>query len=513
LILLILLVPSAQFAWRDQGMPDFGYLHDDGVFFVTAKSAAEGSYRIESLPERAYQTKFPPLYPLYLSVAWRFGPGFPKNLPVATLLNWTVLGALLGFAWTLYRQNGFLEARAWVFVALLALNPYMILFGTRIFSEVFFTCWVLAVFLVLPRPGVKAAAMAGALAGCAYLSRTAGIALLVSVPAVLLWKRETRRAAAFAAAMLPFVLGWSIWTRSHMPPSPDETLLYYTDYARYQFLNVGWDNIAIVAWKNVDQILYGMGALALPKVFESLPAKILTQVIAFAMIAGTVRLMRRGVMLHYGAFAVVSTGMLIVWHFPPTERFVLPLFPLLAAGLVTEIEHLAKGLRNAFAHRDVSQRIAGALIAAVGGAILLFAAVLQGYVTFVFLHESAQQKTPKLRDLRAAYSWIEANVPASATVLSYDDPLLYLYSGRRGNYLPLRPRWWYAEDHAAIVAAYRNITNYCKQRGLEYVLFTSEDLSRETGEEDRAAIEKSIRENRTLRPVYQSGIASLYKVE
>src|SRR5581483_6807455 len=106
---------------------------------------------------------------------------------------------------------------------------------------------------------------------------------------------------------------------------------------RYQFLNVGWSNLGIVLWKNVDQVLYGMGSLAMPKVFELLPLKILTQVIAIAMISGVVRLARRGVMLQYAAFALVSIGMLLVWHFPPTERFVLPLLPLLIAGLVEEL--------------------------------------------------------------------------------------------------------------------------------------------------------------------------------
>jgi len=78
LIMLALLIPSAQFAWRCRHMPEFGYLHDDGLFFVSAKSAAAGSYRIESLPEMPAQTKFPPLYPLYLSLIWHLNPHFPK---------------------------------------------------------------------------------------------------------------------------------------------------------------------------------------------------------------------------------------------------------------------------------------------------------------------------------------------------------------------------------------------------------------------------------------------------
>lgn len=494
-------------------MPQFAYFHDDGVFFVTAKSAAEGSYRIPSLPENPWQTKSPPLYPLLLSVIWRINPHFPDNLPLATLLSWTIFAIALALAWMFYRKTGFPEGRSWLLVALLAANPYMILFGCTLFSEVFFTCWVLATFLALSRGGIRMAILGGLLAGCAYLSRTAGIALLLSVPLWMLWKKEWSRAAVFVAAMLPAVIGWMLWTRTHGPHSADQTLLYYTDYVRYQFLNVGFDNLPVVLWKNLFAILDGVGSLVLPKVLPDLPpVKVLTDVIAVAMIAGAVRLVRRGIAVPYALFALVSMGILLIWHYPPNERFVLPLFPLLLAGLVAEIEHLGQLLRRSFSHKDLGQRTMAGVFSAGVAAVFGAAILLQLFVTFVFLHESAQQKISKLGDQRAAYTWISANLPLSATVLSYDDPLLYLYTGRRGNYLPLLPRWWYSEDHAAITNAYRDLPAYCRSRGLLYVYFTSEDLEREVGDADRREIARLVRANPQLTPVFQFGIGTLYRV-
>jgi hypothetical protein len=107
---------------------------------------------------------------------------------------------------------------------------------------------------------------------------------------------------------------------------------------------------------------------------------------------------------------------------------------------------------------------------------------------------------------------MSANLPSGSSVLSYDDPLLYLYSGHRGNYLPMLPRWWYAEDHAKIVNAYHDLGTYCKSRGLAYVYFTTEDMSRETGEEDRKAIEQQVRSSAALTPVYSAGIGTVYRV-
>ena len=70
-------------------MPDFGRLHDDALMFVTAQSIAHGQgYRIPSLPENPYQTKYPPLFPAYLSLAWILNPSFPGNLTTAIILVW-----------------------------------------------------------------------------------------------------------------------------------------------------------------------------------------------------------------------------------------------------------------------------------------------------------------------------------------------------------------------------------------------------------------------------------------
>ena len=191
----------------------------------------------------------------------------------------------------------------------------------------------------------------------------------------------------------------------------------------------------------------------------------------------------------------------------------LPLYPLLLAGLIAEIEHVVKMLKTALRHKDFGQRAVAAAMAGVVAIMFGAALVTQVYVTFVFLHESAEQKATKLADQRAAYTWMAANLPPDATVLSYDDPLLYLYAHHRGNYLPLLPRWWYAEDHKSMVEAYKDVVDYCQRRGLGYFYFTTQDLDREVGEDDRAAIERVVRANPQLIPIFQYGIGTVYKVK
>jgi len=514
LIFLILLVPSALYCWKNPDMPEFAKLHDGGLLFESAKSLATGQgFRILSLPEQPAQTKYPILYPLYLASVWKLNPNFPDNLRTARLLNWIILAICLALAWAYLRKEGFSDARTIILVALLGLNPYMILFGTGVFTEVFFTAWVLGVFLLARRDGLQWAILAGAAAGCAYLSRTAGIALLISMPAWYLWRRDLRRAVGFAAGMIPFVLGWMLWSRHNMLATADHTLIYYTDYVKYEFLTIGLDNLHIVLWKNLDGLLYGMGGWAIPQVIQSTPAKVLTEVLGIAMILGIVRLVRRGIGVQYCFFAIVSSAMLIVWHFPPNERFVLPLAPLLLAGLITELEHLAAMIRLAFRHKDVGQRVAAAGMAACVAAVVLGAVVLQFIMAFSYLNNSAQQQRAKLTEVRAAYTWIDQNVPDSAKILSNDDPILYLYTGHRGNWVPMTPKAWYAEDHASIVATYRNIATYCRSRGFEYFYSTTDDTIRWMDDpEQTRAVRRALHDNPELTPVFEYGFGTVYKV-
>jgi len=513
IVFLLLLIPSAQFAWRNRDMAEFAYLHDDGLFYVSAKSLATGNgYRIPSLPENPHQTKFPPLYPLFLSVVWLLIPAFPTNLVLATLFCWLSLAGGLWLARLLYKSDGFSQGRTWLLVGLLAFSPYFVLFGSTMFSEMVFTCFLLGSLILGRRESDKAILGAGAMALCAYLTRTAGIALLIAIPAWFLWKRERRRAVLFSAVMLPGVVAWSLWARLNLFPSSDPTLIYYIDYLTFERLNIDFTNLSVVLWKNIDQILYSIGALALPQLVAILPVKILTQVLGIAMISGVVRLIRRKIAVDYALFALVSCGILAVWHYPANERMILPMAPLFLAGFVTECEHLWKMLQPALKHKDVSQRVAAVMFGGVVAMVLLVAAAAQGYLTFVYLTRTNDDKRAGLADRTAAYAWIAANVPANEAVFSYDDPLLYLYSGHRGNYLPMMPRWWYAEDHENMIAPYRNIVEYCRKRRLSYLYFTTDDLSRETGEEDREAVAKLVRGNPSLVPVFQAGIGSVYRV-
>jgi hypothetical protein len=215
--------------------------------------------------------------------------------------------------------------------------------------------------------------------------------------------------------------------------------------------------------------------------------------------------------VHYAMYAAGAAFMLVIWHFPPNERFVLPLVPLAFAGLLTEMEHFAAMVRSSLHHKDFSQRVAAAVMAGV--VVLLFGGsfALQAYVGGVFLNETARLQRTRNTDHRAAYAWMRANLPADAVVIAYNDPVLYLNTGRASISRPLPPSLWYTEDHARTLELFRDLPNYARNHGAEYVYYTTADLRRDMGDSDTTAIENSIRSSAALTKIYQAGIGTIYR--
>jgi len=513
ILVLLSLAPSAAFLWRHRDLPGFGDLHDDALYYVSAKSLADGGgYRIESLPGEPSQTKYPPLYPLLLSAAWHIDPQFPHNLPVAAWTSWLAFPAVMFQLLWLFPRLGITGWRAWLLMTLVAVNPYMLVFSSTLVSELAFTALMLAAMLLTERATRTAVVAAGIVAGLAYLTRSAGIVFLVAGP-LYLWMRHKRREAFIClAAMLPFVAGWTIWTRLHQVSTSDPALIYYTDYFRYELYSLSLRDMPLFLWRNIDGLLLGMGSLVLPNVIPSFFFKILAEVIAAAMITGVVRMVRRGQGVLYVLVAAGSCAQLAVWHFPPNERFVLPLLPLALAGLMTEMEHLTSMLRAGLRHRDAGQRVVAAGMLLAVASLLVGAVALQVYVGQVMLPEQEQARRAGNRNRLAAYEWIRTKLPPDALLLSSEDAVVFLHTGRHAMRRTLPPPYWYREDHARIIDWMSNFRAFTVEHGLTYLAFSGVDFRQGIASDDGEAIEKAIRSSPDLSPLYQTETATVYRL-
>ncbi len=513
MLVCLSLIPSAHNAWRLRDQPHLGR-HDDGFYFTAAQSLARGEYRIESLPGRPYQTKYPPLYPLYLSVVWRIQPEAPANLPLATLFAWLPLPVFVALAWRLFRRFGFGVAAATALACLVALNPYTLILSSTLMSEIFFGCFLLAVVLLVDGEARRRRLLAaGLLAALAYLTRSAALPLLAAAPIALLfregWKRAAPRAAVFLAPLVLAALSWQLWASAHRTA---DRFPYETDYFGYFLANVGADNFLPMLWQNLGALLMATYGLFF---YEPAPVAIvhlILRFVAFAAVAGIVRLGRRQGWSVYSLFAAGSAVLLTVWNFPPTERFLYPLFPLLLAGLAAEVVHLGSALRAALVKPKLAERaIAAGLLASIA-ALGVYMTVRTASAIATHLPGVAAEEIKWAQTRRAAYAWAAAHLKDTSGFLAYRDTEFYLFTGLPANRVEVPTRLRYGGKRQPVVDAFADSPAYAQREGLTHAFFTTADFDAELFPEERGGAVARLLASPLVIPIYQDKGAYVFGV-
>jgi len=520
-VLLAALLPGGWYAWQWRTMPHASEYHDDGIYYVNAKSLAEnGTFVIESLPHPLPQTKYPPLFPAMISIAWLTDPHYPDNLPYAMFLCWMWLPLTL-FAYRRWLQLTELSPDAvMLLTAAWALNPYVVLFSTAMLSEMQFTFFLLATILFLGRTGKASekwywAAGAGLLAGLAFLTRTAGVALLPAAFVTYAIRGQWRQLGRFGAGMLPFLIGWAIWSTKNRTGATDNVTLYYTNYFGHFLANFQWKEAYLYIWKNVDGMLLGLGSLLLPNTTNSLLDKVLAESLAIAGIIGTVRLARanrKAVFVPYAAFAGCYALLLAVWYFPPTERFMLPVAPLWLAGFYMEMRRVAQNIASVFRKPELSQKVAGGVIVALLSAVILICGFRQWTLLTEGLPQFYEDHAERLAKSEPAMIWIRENLPVDARFLAENDPLLYLRTGRQGAGMFPPTIHWYRDDHAARTAEYLDAPNFARTQKLEYILLNDWDWSRDMPAEEHSKLIPALKKDSRLEQLFRSGPTAIYRL-
>jgi hypothetical protein len=426
-------------------MPQLGIYHDDAVYLVTAKSLAEGNgYRIESLPEQPAQTKYPPLWPAVLATVWSAAPPYPGNLPWMALAAWIWIPACACLLFHLARGEGFGERESAGIAAFLAIQPAVAMAGTLLLSDLMSFALALASILLASRGRMLEG---GVVAGLAYLARSAWLPLLPA--ALLAWRGGWR----FGLVMGPFVVGWQWWMAAN-GSAPDPLTSFYTSYLGYWRDDVERIGLAAMAWGNLAALV------------EALGGKLATA----AAVAGTVRLWRRGRMRPYAVFAALYSVELLLWNYPPNQRFAIPLIPMVAAGLWTEVANLAGLVRGAWRNGDRGSA------AAVATALAAFAGmmVVTPAADFVALHRAYGEHARIAAENRPVREWLVRNTDASARVLSYSDPVVYLETGRRGYSLRVPPGTQLA-GRRAMAEHFGALSDLLRQRNVGFALLSTAD--------------------------------------
>jgi hypothetical protein len=496
-------------------MPQLGSYHDDAVYWLSARSLAiESRFLIPHLPEQPAQTKYPPLYPAILSLVWKANPNFPQNMPAAAALQWSFLPLLLGLAFVYYRRAGFARLPAYLLTLLLAVTPMTIVFSTSLMTELPCTAALLAVLLLVEtraKISAKRALVAGLCAAAAFLIRTNVIVLILSVPALLILRRSYRAALSFAAPLFAAVVGWFAWCAAHASPFHDDILSYYTSYAGFYIRTFSWHDLPLRLWINADAICESLARLVLFQNGDEMGFRILGWVITAAAVKGIVTLWRRGVR-HYTMFAILLTGVLLLWQYPPDHRFVYPLLPLYAAGLATQLVAVATLVAKTWRMRKTSDRVSAVIVSAVIAVIVGGCAISIGYGVVWTLPEYYHDREVATQRMLPVYRWIGSNVASDARFAAYDDTMLNLYTGRPGYTTPILPHLVY-NSNAGKTQDYitREMPELWRQKSVSYVLVTEYDFRRDLHKPGLDSLTRLVQDRTRFQPVYADPTAQLYR--
>lgn len=510
-LFVLILLPSALFSWWNRDMPQFGVHHDDAIYWVGAKSLATGQgYRVLSYPGEPFQTKYPPLFPALLSIAWKLDPVFPQNLRWAALLAWLMMPFYILLVRRVVRDFGFSVWWSWGITAAIGYNVMTVLLSLSLMSELAFSVLLLAVLILAEREQVPGWAL-GLLAGAAFLLRSLALPLAVTVPLCFCIQGRRRDAVWFLCGMLPVIGLWQGWVRFHQFPATDAIGLYYTNYLGFHLKHVRLNDLPILFWTNLDAFFSATGRLLIFNPDEGFWAVQLSRITSFAALMGTYRLVKETRRFQFAAYGIGASAMLLLWHYPPSPRFVYALYPLLFAGWVTEIKHVVRMLRGAFQKPQREERIAASVLSGVAmGYIGLF-------VWFTYMGLAALM--PSLMDSRRewtashqpAYDWIRNNTGPNAQFFAYDDVMLNLYTGRHAVGSPIPPDLLFRSDDAGIAKFVKETPSVAREMSLDYLLLTDTDYSRDLQKEGMRLLHKTVSGDNRYEEVYRDPHSTVYR--
>lgn len=472
-ILAVSLTPPAWLILSNRDVPQFGVYQDGELLFTNAKSLSEGTgFRQISLPGRPYQTKYQPLEPVLLSAIWKFDPAFPENLKWLAAFQWLAFAAFVCLAAVWFGAAGFSCIEAASLAGFLAMSPMVIYWATVPNADYLFAAVAMAACTALRKTGGRWLAVAGVLAAAAYLTKAAGIVLVPAAAMLLVWRRNWRGLIYFVAPVVPAIGAWTLWERAHRAAMDHPVWWYYTDYVGAFLKNGSLNALPRILSVNSANFIESAGSVVMHDLGESLAGRFVCVLVVAAMVTGAIRLWKRAA--EYPVFCAMLAALLCVWNFSPNVRLMLPLTPLIAAGLYLELRRFGGLVRSAL-HTRGSNFVA---------ACVLTAAVTLGWIAaewrnarFIFetIPTMMARSREQNRRMEPMLAWMRASLPAGSVVLAYPDTVVYLSTGLASVRAVPDSVAMYRQDRAGMLDDFVHFDRFASAFGITHILVAPGD--------------------------------------
>lgn len=449
--------------------------HDDGIYLITAKAIAQGEgYRLSHLPDAPVQTKYPPLYPVLLAVIWKLFPEFPDNvlfMQWATLLSGAAAAALSYLYLIRFKYCSRLIACAVVLLCITA--PRYLLLSTICMSDMPFALvlvlaiWAFTRHLQSPFASRKSQLLFGMLLALPFLFRSIGLAVVIVAVYYAIRKRRIMLwpAIGLAIAVLPYALWlakFSVWQN---PTSNNE---YYTNY-------VTWWNSSfipllglILKWNSFN--IFGAADHIHFSRWPFLPEWI-TYLIALIGLLGIVSIVLKLRNINpLPKILIIYLSILLIWPWPPF-RFMMPILPFLYCYAFNAVIGLFGGRFGILKPVGIGILV----IPLIGNADAVRRDFLIGKSNQYpgYMLQSMWSHSVKWSSFHNMFDWIKQNSRPEDLFLSGIDPMLYLYTQRRGiRPFSSRPSSMYYDDPAPALGSLEEIMANIDYYRPQYLVLT-----------------------------------------
>ncbi len=400
---------------------------DNAVYVALARSLLGGGYRDGFDPAAPVHAQFPPGWPAMLAGAMALGvkPWVGTKYLTAAF---SALAVGAAYLWIRRRRRPRLALGV---AALMAVSPGVLALSHSELSEVPFCALLMTALLLWERRGGRVLGASLAVAA-AYLTRSAGLPLLVAAGAWLAWRRRWRDLGVYAAVVMPAYLAWAWWRRAYGGAYAGYVLMadpYAPDRGR-----VGIGGLAARVVENAG--LYG--STYLPRFLAGTEggAAVAAAValVALAAYGWARRAGRPGVA---EIFTPLYLVMVLLWPVPWSgERFILPIFPILvmyAGDGAARLGRMAGALPPVAVPAAAGVALAlvslpGTLEAVENGSMCR-----RGYAA----GDRYACMEPQWKDFFAVADTAARNLPKGSAVLSRKPALFHAASGVPGRTYPL----------------------------------------------------------------------------
>ncbi len=440
-----------------------GLIVDDAWYLLLAKALATGQgYSLINSPTPGITPFYAPAFPALLSLFYRISPSFPGNI---WLLKSVSIAAMMGvgfLAFGYFRRQR--ELPLWVAFALAlatTIFPALVFLATSsLMSECVFMAAQLGAIVLIER-GVKAgqlssawrfALIGGALASFAYLTRPAGVGLLVGTVLYLLKEKLSKQAIIFAAVVVVCVGPWTLYSRSHAPTpeqqaeqganivQPYTTQFWQRVAGQPLSGTITLEDVPGRIWRNLSEIgLYDFGGFTFYSLYRPLEpgeamripseARMISLFLALLALAGFIATARERMTLV--EFVVpLSLSVTLLWGWEQF-RLLLPLVPFLLFYLLMGVRLIARLYEKLY--DDGKSR---ELVPMLAVSWLLVLTTLHG--NYKYIQKMNEPRAADRVRWIAAYDENEAmfkhigeTVPKNEIIAAQNPALLHLYTDHR----------------------------------------------------------------------------------